>query len=211
MVAANIMAKNMSNLFWLISSLILALIGVFIGITIIEQRNRFMELKQSSSLDELTGTMTRMAGMAYLRSLIIPAPPQKGQYFNVCYLDINDLKTVNDNLGHLYGDQMICHIISTIRNNVKSCNQIIRMGGDEFLIVFLEISSEEIKEIMERILAMIEVEKPSSLREYPISFSYGIAMNKENPKHNNPMDLITSADQEMYRYKKRYKAQQNQA
>jgi GGDEF domain-containing protein len=64
---------------------------------------------------------------------------------------------------------------------------------------------------MERILAMIEVEKPSSLREYPISFSYGIAMNKENPKHNNPMDLITSADQEMYRYKKRYKAQQNQA
>lgn len=210
MVAANIMANNLSNLFWLISSLILVLIGAFIGITIIEQRNRFIELKQLSSHDELTGTLTRKAGMDYLRSMIVTAP-QKRQCFNICYLDINDLKTVNDNLGHLYGDQMICHIISTIRNNVKSCNQIIRMGGDEFLIVFLEISIEEIKESMERILVLIEAEKPAPLRDYPISFSYGVAMNEENTNHNNPMDLITSADQEMYRYKKKYKAQESQA
>lgn len=210
LVAVNIVGYEISNFFWLISSLILVLIGVFVGITIIEQRNKFLELKQSTSTDELTGTMTRKVGMDYLRSMI-ETSHKKGRSFSICYLDINNLKTVNDNLGHLYGDQMICHIISTIRNNIKSCNHIIRMGGDEFLIVFLEHSYEELKEIMDGILVIIEDEKPPSLTDYSISFSYGIAVHTEKSQITNPMDLITSADQEMYRYKIKYKSHESQA
>lgn len=209
LVAANIMGYERINLYWLISSLILALIGVFVGITMFEQRKKFVEMKQSTSTDELTGTMTRKVGMDYLRSMI-DTSHKKGLSFNICYLDINNLKVVNDSLGHLCGDQMICHIISTIRNNVKTCNQIIRMGGDEFLIVFLEHSIEEIKEMMERILAIIEGEKPLSLIDYPISFSYGIAEHAEKSNISNPMDLITRADQEMYRYKIKYKSHESQ-
>lgn len=209
LVAANIIGYETSNLFWLISSLILVLIGAFVGITIIEQRNKFLELKRAASTDELTGTMTRKEGMDYLRSMIVTSH-KKGQSFNIVYLDINDLKAVNDNLGHLYGDQMICHIISTIRKNIRSYDQIIRIGGDEFLVVFQEHSSEELKGIMERILIIVEAEKPPSLMDYPISFSYGIAEYTEKSRISNPMDLITSADQEMYRYKNKYKSRENQ-
>ncbi|WP_242825097.1 GGDEF domain-containing protein [Acetobacterium woodii] len=210
LVAANIMAYELTNPFWLIVSLVLVLIGVFLGITIFEQRNKYIALKQDSSTDELTGTMTRKAGMDYLSRMLVAAH-KKGRSFNVCYLDINDLKVVNDNLGHQYGDQMICHIISTIRNNLKSSTPIIRMGGDEFLIAFQDQSHAEIKEIMDRILVMIEVKKPLTLIDYPLSFSYGIAGDTEKSKTTNPMDLITVADQKMYQYKIEYKLNGSQA
>ncbi|KAF5088337.1 Diguanylate cyclase, GGDEF domain [anaerobic digester metagenome] len=209
LIAVNILEYEISNLFWLISSLILVLIGAFVGITIIEQRNKLLELKKSAFTDELTGTMIRKAGMNYLRSMI-ETSHKKGQNFNIVYLDINDLKVVNDELGHLCGDQMICHIISTIRKNIRSYDHIIRMGGDEFLIVFQEYSSEELKGIMERILIIVEAEKPPSLANYPISFSYGIAGHTQKSKISDPMDLITSADQEMYRYKNKYKLNESQ-
>lgn len=210
LVAVNIMMYKITDIFWLISSLVLVLIAVFIGFTIIEQRNKFIELKNVASTDELTGTMNRKAGLDYLKNMMETAK-KKEQCFNICYLDINNLKVVNDNLGHLYGDQMICHIISVIQQNINTNNQIIRMGGDEFLIVFFSLSQAEIKEIMEKIKVIIADEKPVPLKEYPISYSYGIAEYTVKSKQTTPMDLITSADQEMYQYKMKYKAQRSQA
>ena len=119
------------------------------------------------------------------------------------YFDINRLKQVNDTMGHEIGDQLICHVVDHLRKHIDPVHRMIRMGGDEFLIVFRDAALEDAKGLMTSLLEHVNDEKPEALHDVEISFSFGFSeYDREQLTHE---ELIRKADEEMYQHKMLYK------
>jgi len=69
----------------------------------------------------------------------------------VAMLDINNLKIVNDKLGHCEGDKLIQNVAKSIRASVRKSDTVIRYGGDEFVIVFDNCTANQVESIVSRI------------------------------------------------------------
>ena len=106
-------------------------------------------------------------------------------------IDVDGLKKMNDSLGHAAGDRMIKNLAKIIVGSIRWSDMVIRMGGDEFLIVFWNGKMEGIKEKMEKI-----VEKAG---KQEIAFSYGLAVAKKGKAVKKRQ---MEADAEMYLMKK---------
>lgn len=116
---------------------------------ILEHRDLLIHLKQLSYHDQLTQALNRNALEEYKQSADAAVPT------GVIYCDINDLKRVNDQMGHVYGDELICRSYEAL-NSLPGEKKIYRIGGDEFLIVCPNIMEEAFRSLTEslkRILA----------------------------------------------------------
>ncbi|MFK7736206.1 MAG: HDOD domain-containing protein [Pirellulaceae bacterium] len=117
------------------------------------------------------------------------------------YVDIDEFKAINDNLGHRVGDESIKHVSKWLDTCTRKEDYAIRLGGDEFLVV-AQVSENDYKSIAERIAT--EVEPLSSSRgQVELSLSVGCVFFE--PKRGDRMDLdwlIDQADRQMYAAKK---------
>ncbi len=91
----------------------------------------------------------------------------------VIYLDLDNLKRVNDRFGHKVGDLYIQKFASILRSSVRKGDLIIRLGGDEFLIVVPKAGERQLEEIVERIRLNTELVNRERELPIPISFSAG--------------------------------------
>lgn len=110
----------------------------------------------------------------------------------IIFMDLNNLKIVNDNFGHQSGDKYLESFISIMLNEYDNLDLLFaRIGGDEFL-AYTNLSEQSINQIFERI--------NSSLVSQNIYYhvSYGIA---KITKDSELKELITKADTEMYKNK----------
>jgi diguanylate cyclase (GGDEF)-like protein len=120
--------------------------------------------------------------------------------------DINNLKTVNDNYGHLIGDELLKSFADTLRQAFPKCKLILRMGGDEFHLI-LENTNEEqvIREIskVKRIISekYLKVDKHKTIK---ISAAFGYATRKCSVEKID--SIIALADKKMYEDKKKIKS-----
>ena len=136
--------------------------------------------------DTLTGLLNRQA---YYDDCI-----QLGKSISaVASLDMNGLKELNDTKGHKAGDNARMIIGECIREAVTQKNQVYRIGGDEFVILFFENDEEMIINIQELIKENV------SKKGYSISIGY--AMVNEN---RNPDEAIRESDRLMYEDKSRF-------
>lgn len=170
----------------------------------IEDKIRAEEkLKYFAAIDTLTGLYNRGMGLTFLENEIKSIRRNSG-VFSICYIDVNELKYVNDNFGHSEGDELLVIVSKFIKNFTRENDILCRLGGDEFIILFPNSVKESAEETMERILFNIDIENEKRLRPYDISFSYGIIqIDGDNDKSID--DIIQIADAKMYEYKKRYK------
>jgi len=111
---------------------------------------------------------------------------------------------VNDKYGHHQGDELIVKVVETIKTGIRDSDYIIRFGGDEFVIVFVEVALEDVKQIMERIQNQLQRKKNKV--DYEISISYGIETYSGQHKREIK-EIIAQADENMYQFKKEYKAE----
>lgn len=56
----------------------------------------------------------------------------------VCFVDVDELKTVNDNFGHQEGNKILINMAKILKDSIRKTDFVIRMGGDEFLVAFLD-------------------------------------------------------------------------
>lgn len=70
--------------------------------------------------------------------------------FSIAFIDIDNFKEVNDNFGHLIGDQILKCFIKALKSTLRSTDLIFRFGGDEFIIIFPETGEIDAKLVMER-------------------------------------------------------------
>ena len=157
---------------------------------------RLEDAEHIASLDALTGVRSRMWVEAQITQRIAAV-----EQFCVAILDLDDFKKVNDEHGHLVGDEVLRQFGSELRSNGRAMNGIGRWGGDEFVVV-LDCDLRQAKERMERLSAWIcgnyTVEAPLGSVKLRLSASIGLAQFKPPETMKK---LLERADAEMYRRK----------
>lgn len=154
------------------------------------------KLNYYASIDELTGVLNRRSGLKLLgKELNLSKIDNKNLV--VCFVDIDRLKIINDILGHEEGDKLLINTAKILKESIRKTDFVIRMGGDEFLIVFPGTTRKEVNKIWYRICRTIE-EINKNNDSYNLSLSYGFY---EYSKEMSISDLIQNADVEMYKKK----------
>lgn len=169
---------------------------------------KYDELQGKYGIDHLTRAYTRDEGIRRVEE-DLRDNGKKGKNTVVCFLDVNNLKVINDTLGHLEGDRLITIVVETVRRHIRQEDYIIRFGGDEFVVVFSDCDTDATKTVMERVrdeLAKVSLFDGQGHQpiEYDISFSIGIADAKSHPDRT-AVELLDLADKYMYEEKRLYK------
>lgn len=128
----------------------------------------------------------------------------------IVMFDVNDLKYVNDHMGHHQGDAMLMKSAEIIQQAFAAeGDECFRIGGDEFAVL---LSSLEVKSHYETGIARFfqGIEQYNELpdKEFRISIAHGFAVYDKDCEDMKLMDIYQRADKEMYRNKKAIKAQQ---
>lgn len=142
--------------------------------------------------DMLTGVLNRNE-MNNVVGRLASEEEGKGDSLGVIFADLNGLKVINDTAGHTAGDNIIKNA-AKILSDVFEDNQVFRAGGDEFSIILLNTSEEEVAKKVEQVRKMSE--------DYDgISFALGSCVVE---RHKDIRVALRKADEQMYLDKKKY-------
>lgn len=150
--------------------------------------------------DQMTDTYSREAGLAYLKDFM-SKQEKSTQAISILFIDINALKSVNDNFGHQIGDELIHEVVDAINQSTRTDDIIARLGGDEFLIILPASDSNNAEMIKRRIKDVTQ--NKNEQKNYLVSVSIGIASSKEI-ENQNIDDLMNLADHRMYEEKEKF-------
>jgi len=169
--------------------------------TAIERKRMEEELKKLAHYDTLTGAYNRGYGLELLQRQLKLSKRDKSPLL-LAYSDLDNLKDINDEFGHDEGDRAIVRVAKLFKSILREVDIITRIGGDEFLLVFLDSSLNEIPIIKKRLSKELTRLNQISRKPYKIGFSTGFS--NYDPANPQSMDeLIRIADQNMYEEKKR--------
>ncbi len=192
------------------------LISGFAGYTAERQRRmlfaqtRYMEEERAiheklALHDPLTELPNRNLLQERMDQSLARAKRQKDQ-FAVMFMDLDNFKTVNDNYGHIIGDQVLIAIANRLKKHVRGEDTVARLGGDEFVVLSENITDEQdVRIAAVRMLAEIAQPITLNLRETDtvtinITASIGISLCPRDGTTLN--ELVERADDAMYGVKK---------
>jgi diguanylate cyclase (GGDEF)-like protein len=149
-------------------------------------------LERLAKTDPLTGAANRRALEEAFDRFAYKAD-RYGAPFSAVILDLDKFKAINDQHGHLAGDNVLKDVAATTRRIIRPSDTLARWGGDEFLIL-LDGGIKEARVLSERVSCALTDEQ----REIPVSFCYGMARFKEG----DTLESMTHrADRAMYKSK----------
>ena len=165
--------------------------GILIGVISLNVAFFYMYMHvEYFKLDILTGTLNRISFYADTKNL------EKKDLVAVFSIDLNDLKKINDSMGHPAGDEYIRNSAKLMKKSiVKGCH-IYRIGGDEFVIVCLGLSEEKVMGIKGTL--------EENMKNSPYQFAMGCAVMSEDEHFD---DTYRRADREMYKNKREMKGE----
>ena len=163
----------------------------------IKLKEALEKLLQVSITDEMTGVFNRRFAYEILSKQIETTKRTK-ENFIICYIDIDNLKKINDTHGHSEGDLLIGKVVEALKQITRSSDYIFRMGGDEFLLIFPGIEIQQINNLIDRIRQQLNNQE---IHNQPIDFSFGFAEFAPEKQHYSPDELINIADSGMYKLK----------
>lgn len=123
----------------------------------------------------------------------------------VYMLDLNDLKLVNDTLGHEMGDLMIMNFAKLLRQSVPKRHFVGRFGGDEFIVIAENIADKNEAEKLLKKIHNIVLKFNTSDGEVNLGYACGYAFSGDYEARINLMGLLDIADRNMYVDKERVK------
>ncbi len=172
-----------------------------IGEDIMEEQEKF---KRYATYDSLTGLLTRKEGVSFLEKQLELAR-FNGTSVVICFLDVNDLKYVNDNFGHHEGDRMLSLFAKVVQHTARENDLIFRYGGDEFILVLNNITKNVAHHVWNRIKDKLRAIRTE--HDLPFDINVAIGYSEYDYKINQTAsELIKKADEEMYINKQKMKA-----
>lgn len=161
------------------------------------------DLKNHATHDAMTGFLNRRVGLLFLEKELKIAN-RTNSPFTLGYIDLNNLKIVNDTYGHEEGDYLILTSTRLLKDSIRETDILCRLGGDEFFAILRECTIEQSEKIWQKLVEKIENFNSKKLKPYQVSLSHGLV--QYNPKEGKTADqLITEADTKMYAEKKKFK------
>jgi diguanylate cyclase (GGDEF)-like protein/PAS domain S-box-containing protein len=174
------------------------LLGDYIG-RILTMREQDRQISYLAYHDALTGIANRMQLQLRL-SETISAAKRRNRRFGLIYIDLDRFKEVNDTLGHAGGDAILVEAAQRVARAVREEDLVARLGGDEFAVLVTEISGpEDVRELAQRICAVLSAPFRTGHHDFYLSASAGIALFPEDGE--SAETLFTNADAAMYRAK----------
>jgi diguanylate cyclase (GGDEF)-like protein len=152
-------------------------------------------IKRISREDPLTGLLNRRSMDA-----VLERETERSRRYrsvtSVLLIDVDDFKKINDTHGHLAGDEVLKRCADILRNSVRKIDYVIRFGGDEFVVIMPDTSSENGERARDRILKAIaeDCAKPGAC---PFTVSIGLHTGESADLY----DILNLTDRDLYRRK----------
>jgi diguanylate cyclase (GGDEF)-like protein len=155
------------------------------------------DLHRMAQTDGMTGLLNRRAFEEILARELVRSN-QNGKSVAVLLVDIDRFKQVNDRWGHPAGDEVIRRVSDSLRNTMRPSDALSRFGGEEFMILLREVTTEQSGEIAGRLRAEIAglTDLPGGVR---LTVSIGVAAS--HPL-DTPLELLRRCDEALYRSKR---------
>jgi diguanylate cyclase (GGDEF)-like protein/PAS domain S-box-containing protein len=167
---------------------------------ITERKEIEEELRKLSLTDELTGLYNRRGFMTLASQQLKIANRLKRELLLVSS-DLDDLKIINDTMGHHEGDQALVNVASIFMDTFRSSDIIARIGGDEFVVLQMKNPEDPLSISTKRLQENLVNHNQQSTKPYDLSLSIGSVIYKpEQPK--SLMQILAEADAKMYAQKK---------
>ncbi len=168
-------------------------------ITFIESANEI--IKPSSAHDPLTGLPNRRMfdqSSESLRNLAI----RNGNDISILFIDLDNVKSVNDAFGHATGDRLICEVATLLEKNLRESDLIARIGGDEFVMCLYGMgTSESLQKLADALLCKISAIRDIDGHTIFSGASIG-GIITHKPQATTIETLVSMADKLMYDVKK---------
>ena len=149
------------------------------------------QLKEQASVDALTGLYNRRSTMEFINGLIA-----QNRVFSICIGDIDFFKKVNDTYGHDFGDTVLVAISEVMRNQVLAYGLVSRWGGEEFLIVFVDLNGDDAYIKLSHLRETVKDIRLSHINdEVKVTMTYGLT---EYDTSKSFEENIKEADEKLY-------------
>ena len=172
---------------------------LIIGVAIITLLSRLFKeellkhLRDVSSIDALTGVKNTRAFYEEIELLESDYLRYQTNY-SLVYVDVDEFKEINDQYGHLVGDEVLKNLSQHIKKSIRKTDEVYRLGGDEFVVTFKNVGKSEVQKKM-----IIIGEEYSEHNRIHLGFSYGIIERKGSEL--SVSELLKEADRLMYENK----------
>lgn len=158
---------------------------------------REKEIKYLSYHDELTDLYNRR----YFEEEMNRLDDSRLYPISIIIGDLDNLKEVNDNYGHLLGDEYLRKAAQVLKELLRSEDVVARIGGDEFAVLLSETDKKECAHICKRIKA--EFKKYNSRGSFPVEFKISLGCATARKSSKKLTDIYNQADKNMYKNKGR--------
>ncbi len=144
------------HVFWMFSAFSFGFLGAYI----LEKSDKSVflnheQLERLAVTDKLTGLYNR-AKIDELLQNELDRSQRFGHAFGMVVLDIDHFKNINDSYGHQVGDAVLTDIARLIKEHLRSTDKAVRWGGEEFILIYLETSVDELLTLAEELRAKID-------------------------------------------------------
>lgn len=161
-------------------------------------KTREDKIKHLASYDSLTGLLNRRSLQELLTASLENDP--SGRLKAVIFVDLDNFKTVNDTLGHSFGDKLIEEVAKKLNALSSVHKDVARISGDEFIVVMHDLESiEQARNLAEEIIQQFDIPITVESRILNVTASVGVSLY---PLHTNASEeLLKLADMAMYQAK----------
>lgn len=154
------------------------------------------EWRQKSQIDEMTNLLNKATTEKFVKETLEKYPEEEHALMLV---DIDNFKSVNDNLGHKVGDHVITVVAGVLTTTFGAADIIGRIGGDEFLVMVPKVETRDsVLEKADKLVGVIRDKENLSIPNV-ISISVGVAFSEKNETYES---LFTRTDEALYDSKK---------
>lgn len=168
----------------------------------IEERRRLEnELRYQAQIDDLTGLNNRRRFFE-LAEQELRRSRRNGTPLGLCMVDLDNFKTVNDNMGHAAGDKILAIVAALCREALRNMDVIGRFGGEEFVVALPDSGPEDTYKVVERLRGRIEHHRfPKEFAGLNLTVTVG--MTQVAPDEETLEPALARADQALYLGKRR--------
>jgi diguanylate cyclase (GGDEF)-like protein len=171
-----------------------AVLTVALAALVSEYAQAEAQLRELAITDALTGLPNYRKLLDVLRTEIVRSD-RTDRPFAVLFIDMDGLKRINDEYGHLAGSRAVCRVADTLRRSCRNTDTCARFGGDEFVLVLTETEEAGARLVAQRVSDRLAADGDRPI----LAISAGIAVYPRDG--GTPATLLSMADRALYEAK----------